>query len=224
MIQADSEQVSFSQFHCSDIQIKQKQEYLIEKKQEFNNQSNQKEFVSISDKIDDVCARTSTAQIQRDQQIRISKVDNISGPNATIKKPVINNNSSGTLANGIEERFKNIEQYLNIVYPPVPIDIYQRIKIIEDKLLKYEEFKSSSSSSSGSNSTDTSDSINNNTKEDKEEQLQIPKALSKVGKQKKIKMNEASVAVPVVRAAITSSIEEVNININRVLNFMLQVT
>jgi hypothetical protein len=173
------------------LQIKQKQEWLIERKQEFNNQSNQKEFFDLSGKSDEVCARTSTAQIQRDQQIRISKVENISGP--SVNKRLYDNNE---ISSGIEERFKNIEQYASIIYPPIPIDIYQRIKILEDKILGYESQKNSNNISNI---------------EDKEEQLEVPTHTTKIqkGKSKKNKVPEVSAPVPVVRAALASPIEEV---------------
>lgn len=96
-----------------------------------NNSLNEQEFVT-----EEGSARTSGYAHGADGHIRAYIVDNQDGAYArfTAKKkdPAANDY--------VEERLRNVESQLNILSPAhYPSDVYARLKVIEDKLMKMEE-------------------------------------------------------------------------------------
>ena len=43
-------------------------------------------------------------------------------------------------SNPVEERLKNLETHMGISTPSFPADVYMRLKVLEDKIMKIEEF------------------------------------------------------------------------------------
>lgn len=64
--------------------------------------------------------------------MKITKTYNLTGP--------LDNISSSTIQQPfIDDRLSILENHLKLVVPPVPIDIYQRVKLIEQKMIALEE-------------------------------------------------------------------------------------
>jgi hypothetical protein len=102
-----------------------------------NDISNQQEFcTALPDS-----ARTDAAEIKRKQQIKHSKVTDDTGPLSTTSTSSSVKVAAGTLIQlpwGIEERLKTMEDHVCVLHP-VPVDVYARIKFLEERILAMEE-------------------------------------------------------------------------------------
>ena len=132
--------------------LKQEMEEFIRSKRATVNVSNQEEFLET---VGDAgqAARTSTREIERESHIRASVVDNQEGP---LSRSLITSTSGKLVSphgvaitfdgaerpvfNALEERVRNIETHLGIVVAPLDKSLVQRVKILEDKILKIEQF------------------------------------------------------------------------------------
>ncbi|KAM9961609.1 hypothetical protein ACTFIR_004463 [Dictyostelium discoideum] len=75
---------------------------------------------------------TSRCSAVPPSKMKITKTYNLTGP--------LDNISSSTIQQPfIDDRLSILENHLKLVVPPVPIDIYQRVKLIEQKMIALEE-------------------------------------------------------------------------------------
>ena len=224
------------QIQITKEQMERRNLILIEKKQELNNESNNREFIDILDDSNDVlCARSNTKNIHRSSQIKVSRLNYTDDSFSNNK----NNNKENKINNGVEERMECIEEHLNIVNP-FPTDIYLRIKYLEDLLIKNETIINSNNINASNNNNNVNysehkEGINNI---DKDEEMKLPitsnsnnnnnnkkKAKTKGGTNKREINNNSNnnnnnnnngnnsndkTIVPEVRVAIAPSIEDVS--------------
>ncbi|XP_008948327.1 PREDICTED: MAP3K12-binding inhibitory protein 1 isoform X2 [Merops nubicus] len=120
----------------------------IERKQAEINENNVREFCNVIDcNQENSCARTDaifTPYPGFKSHIKVSRVVNTYGPqtrsegsHGSSHKAVVPIHDCGNQA--VEERLQNIEAHLRLqTGGPVPRDIYQRIKKLEDKILELE--------------------------------------------------------------------------------------
>ncbi|XP_075386809.1 MAP3K12-binding inhibitory protein 1 isoform X2 [Tenrec ecaudatus] len=121
----------------------------IERKQAEINENNVREFCNVIDSNqENSCARTDavfTPYPGFKSHVKVSRVVNTYGPQTrpegvqgSVHKP--NNSMLRDCGNqAVEERLQNIEAHLRLqTGGPVPRDIYQRIKKLEDKILELE--------------------------------------------------------------------------------------
>jgi hypothetical protein len=112
------------------------------------DRSNRSEFVD-TEKVElgNGCSRTSPASIDRKLQMKTAVVDNSDGPliksvNQSLLYPfseLETHQSGGAFFCAAEERIRNLETHLGIVTVPIDKNLYERIKIVEDKILKIEQ-------------------------------------------------------------------------------------
>ncbi|XP_053553709.1 MAP3K12-binding inhibitory protein 1 isoform X2 [Bombina bombina] len=119
----------------------------IERKQAEINENNVREFCNVIDcNQENSCARTDavfTPYPGFKSHIKVSRVVNTYGPQT--RNNATGSNSRGNLLSrdcgnqSVEERLQNMEGHLRLeTGGPVPKDIYQRIKKLEDKILELE--------------------------------------------------------------------------------------
>lgn len=120
----------------------------IERKQAEINENNVREFCNVIDcNQENSCARTDaifTPYPGFKSHIKVSRVVNTYGPqtrsegtHGSSHKASVSMHDCGNQA--VEERLQNIEAHLRLqTGGPVPRDIYQRIKKLEDKILELE--------------------------------------------------------------------------------------
>lgn len=132
---------------------------LLVHKRNLVNTSNQEEYIECSRARPDSCARASCRRLERGTHIRASVVDNREGPLsrsvvASTSGKLVSPHGMGSVAEGIkydesgdrvvfsglEERVRNVETHLGIVVAPVDKSLAERVKILEDKILKIEQF------------------------------------------------------------------------------------
>jgi len=112
----------------------------IQKKKSENNESNKKEFIDPNKYKKEMCSRTCPAKINRNQQLKLNIIKNEVGP---LDRSVADNKEKGSSSrvsaddNGLTERINNIKEHLNIV-TPLPAKMYERVKILEDKIMEIE--------------------------------------------------------------------------------------
>ncbi|PJF17806.1 hypothetical protein PSACC_02372 [Paramicrosporidium saccamoebae] len=124
----------------------------IKDKGELIGRQNQEEFIET---VEDsgLPARLNTRLINKESHIRSSVVDNQDGP---LSRSVISSTcgklvsphgivvshdiSDRPVFNGLEERVRNIETHLGIVVAPLDRSLVERVKVLEDKILKIEMF------------------------------------------------------------------------------------
>jgi len=102
-----------------------------------NGLSNQREFCEPTDGT----VRTMPTKIQRKHQIKLSKNESVEGPlNTTHTTPADTKTLHPhiQLPWGVEERLKNLEHFVDVILP-VPSDVYERLKALEDKVLFLED-------------------------------------------------------------------------------------
>ncbi|ORX41518.1 hypothetical protein BCR36DRAFT_180491 [Piromyces finnis] len=118
----------------------------IHKKKTENNESNKKEFIDQNKYKKEMCSRTCPARINRNQQLKLNIIKNEVGPLDRSVTDNDNDNKNGKSKskdsqnidnNGLSERINNIKEHLNIV-TPLPPKMYERIKVLEDKIMKIE--------------------------------------------------------------------------------------
>ncbi|XP_034370281.1 MAP3K12-binding inhibitory protein 1 isoform X3 [Arvicanthis niloticus] len=120
----------------------------IERKQAEINENNVREFCNVIDcNQENSCARTDavfTPYPGFKSHVKVSRVVNTYGPQTRPEGiPGSGHKPAGTLRDcgnqAVEERLQNIEAHLRLqTGGPVPRDIYQRIKKLEDKILELE--------------------------------------------------------------------------------------
>ncbi|XP_060117077.1 MAP3K12-binding inhibitory protein 1 [Heteronotia binoei] len=120
----------------------------IERKQAEINENNVREFCNVIDcNQENSCARTDavfTPYPGFKSHIKVSRVVNTYGPQTRNEGTHGSSHKANTLLRdcgnqAIEERLQNIEAHLRLhTGGPVPKDIYQRIKKLEDKILELE--------------------------------------------------------------------------------------
>ncbi|XP_078089905.1 MAP3K12-binding inhibitory protein 1 isoform X2 [Mustelus asterias] len=144
-IQTETELV---QIKASRDEIERRILAFMERKQAEINENNIREFCNVINcNQDNSCARTDavfTPHPGFKSHIKVSRVVNTYGPQTrtegavtSLQKPETTTQNCGNPA--IEERLQNMESHLK--FPtggPVPIDIYQRIKRLEDRILHLE--------------------------------------------------------------------------------------
>ncbi|CAM2116062.1 MAP3K12-binding inhibitory protein 1 [Caretta caretta] len=120
----------------------------IERKQAEINENNVREFCNVIDcNQENSCARTDavfTPYPGFKSHVKVSRVVNTYGPQ-TRSEGTHGSNHKGSILlrdcgnQAVEERLQNIEAHLRLqTGGPVPRDIYQRIKKLEDKILELE--------------------------------------------------------------------------------------
>lgn len=136
------------QIKASKDEIERRILAFIERKQAEINENNIREFCNVINcNLENSCARTDavfTPHPGFKSHIKVSRVVNIYGPQTRTEsdgesapKPNTMTQSCGNPA--IEERLQNMEAHLKLsAGGPVPIDIYQRIKKLEDRILHLE--------------------------------------------------------------------------------------
>uniref|UniRef100_A0A8D0L6V0 MAP3K12 binding inhibitory protein 1 n=1 Tax=Sphenodon punctatus TaxID=8508 RepID=A0A8D0L6V0_SPHPU len=120
----------------------------IERKQAEINENNVREFCNVIDcNQENSCARTDavfTPYPGFKSHVKVSRVVNTYGPQARSERAHGSGHKANTLLRdcgnqAVEERLQNIEAHLRLqTGGPVPRDIYQRIKKLEDKILELE--------------------------------------------------------------------------------------
>lgn len=118
-------------------------------------ENNKEEFIDVFG--ENVCARTHTAAIDTKTHIPLTLADNQEGP---LSRSVIvsttdhlvsphgqihglvdlSDRSKSSTFDCMEERVRNIETHLGIVLVPVDRSLMDRVKILEDKILRIEQF------------------------------------------------------------------------------------
>ncbi|XP_029454832.1 MAP3K12-binding inhibitory protein 1 isoform X2 [Rhinatrema bivittatum] len=120
----------------------------IERKQAEINENNVREFCNVIDcNQENSCARTDavfTPYPGFKSHVKVSRVVNMYGPQTRSEAAQDSSSKAPTLLRdcgnqAIEERLQNIEAHLRLqTGGPVPKDIYQRIKKLEDRILELE--------------------------------------------------------------------------------------
>lgn len=112
----------------------------MEEKQRLNSESNEREFLGRSSA---GCARTDLVSFK--SHIKKQTNWNESGPldrtnERNISKMSEWRKKGAVLNEGVEERVRNIEAFLQTpTTAPVPVDVYERIKVIENRLVEWEK-------------------------------------------------------------------------------------
>lgn len=128
-------------------------ESFLHDKRQTINASNVEEFIDTVEgaKGEPETARCAARLIDRNVHIRSTAVDNQDGP---LSRSILSSTSGtlvsphGTVAasgervhfDGLEERVRNLETHMGIVVAPLDKSLAERVKVLEDKILKIEEF------------------------------------------------------------------------------------
>ena len=131
-------------FNFSKDELEKKIRSFIEQKQRQNNETNKSEFLMENN---EGCARTDTNQISKQTHVIKSRMFNESGPLDKSNQENIskNRNKKNKVIiidddNGIDERMKNIEAYLQIpTSKKIPSDVYERLKQLENTIMDWEK-------------------------------------------------------------------------------------
>ncbi|OMJ11298.1 MAP3K12-binding inhibitory protein 1 [Smittium culicis] len=138
----DNLQKNFIQVSQNKDQVLSRMDHFTSSQKEYNNYSNNKEFLITRNDDSPSCARADASQINRGVQIQTEKVENIPGYNVYSEySKQINSDQLKKHDNfsGIEERLLNIEHHLNLsIEAKEKFKTYQRIKLLEDKLVQLE--------------------------------------------------------------------------------------
>lgn len=95
--------------------------------------NNREEFTSPSEA---GCARTSALQVNRQEHIKTAVIDN---QDRFLSRSTTFDVPESTYFVAAEERIHNIETHLGILTAPCDKGLFERIKILEDKILKIEQ-------------------------------------------------------------------------------------
>ncbi|XP_062973884.1 MAP3K12-binding inhibitory protein 1 isoform X2 [Elgaria multicarinata webbii] len=136
------------QIKAGKAEIERRISAFIERKQAEINENNVREFCNVIDcNQENSCARTDavfTPYPGFKSHVKVSRVVNTYGPQTRNERAHGSNRKANALPRdcgnqAIEERLLNIEAHLRLqTGGPVPKDIYQRIKKLEDKILELE--------------------------------------------------------------------------------------
>ncbi|XP_073924242.1 MAP3K12-binding inhibitory protein 1 isoform X3 [Castor canadensis] len=134
--------------HVLYLQIDRRISAFIERKQAEINENNVREFCNVIDcNQENSCARTDaifTPYPGFKSHVKVSRVVNTYGPQTRLEGIQGSGHKSTSMLRdcgnqAVEERLQNIEAHLRLqTGGPVPRDIYQRIKKLEDKILELE--------------------------------------------------------------------------------------
>ncbi|RIA89302.1 hypothetical protein C1645_738746 [Glomus cerebriforme] len=140
-----------AQIRTTNSELEQRIDNFIQLKKSEINDSNRAEFLRKStnplDPNDEQsCARSDAAEINRNIQMKLDVVNNEDGPLArstftstSHNRNDANKRSLAELPRGVEERFQNIEKHLKVeTVTPVPLSVYERLKVLEDKIIQLE--------------------------------------------------------------------------------------
>lgn len=139
----------------SSISLEKEIEIFIQNKRKHIDETNREEFIeSVKGEEEEFGAsRTCTKRLEKDLHIKASVVDNQDGPlsrsllvSSTSNKlvsphgvAITYDHSERPIFNGIEERVRNVETHLGIVVAPLDKSLLERVKILEDKILRIEQ-------------------------------------------------------------------------------------
>ncbi|XP_007431002.1 MAP3K12-binding inhibitory protein 1 [Python bivittatus] len=136
------------QIKAGKAEIERRISAFIERKQAEINENNVREFCNVMDcNQENSCARTDavfTPYPGFKSHVKVSRVINTYGPQTRNEDAQVSSHKANTQSHdcgnkAIEERLQNIEAHLRLqTGGPVPKDIYQRIKKLEDKILELE--------------------------------------------------------------------------------------
>ncbi|KAF7991992.1 hypothetical protein HCN44_010793, partial [Aphidius gifuensis] len=130
----------FIQVKSTSEEVKMRIDKFTSRKREEINNINIKEFRIDGDVQDEeTCARTHAVFVRRKDSkshLRVTKVENKRGPQ-TMRVPDNCSKLNDNINSGIDERLGNCEKFIGI-NKPVPRDIYQRLKNIEDQIFYLE--------------------------------------------------------------------------------------
>ncbi|XP_061467654.1 MAP3K12-binding inhibitory protein 1 [Rhineura floridana] len=136
------------QIKAGKAEIERRISAFIERKQAEINENNVREFCNVIDcNQENSCARTDavfTPYPGFKSHVKVSRVVNTYGPQTRNESAHGSSHKANTLSRvcgnqAVEERLQNIEAHLRLqTGGPVPKDIYQRIKKLEDKILELE--------------------------------------------------------------------------------------
>ncbi|XP_026567010.1 MAP3K12-binding inhibitory protein 1 isoform X2 [Pseudonaja textilis] len=136
------------QIKAGKAEIERRISAFIERKQAEINENNVREFCNVMDcNQENSCARTDavfTPYPGFKSHVKVSRVINTYGPQTRNEDAQVSNHNANTHSHdcgnqAVEERLQNIEAHLRLqTGGPVPKDIYQRIKKLEDKILELE--------------------------------------------------------------------------------------
>ncbi|XP_063146127.1 MAP3K12-binding inhibitory protein 1 isoform X2 [Candoia aspera] len=134
------------QIKAGKAEIERRISAFIERKQAEINENNVREFCNVMDcNQENSCARTDavfTPYPGFKSHVKVSRVINTYGPQTRNEDAQVSNHKAHSHDCGnqaVEERLQNIESHLRLqTGGPVPKDIYQRIKKLEDKILELE--------------------------------------------------------------------------------------
>lgn len=127
--------------------------FLREKRRTINT-SNIEEFIDTIEEAKDEsepASRCAAKLLDRDIHIRSTAVDNQDGPlsrslisttSGALVSPhgIVGSSSEQIYFDGLEERVRNLETHMGIVVAPLDKSLAERVKVLEDKILKIEEF------------------------------------------------------------------------------------
>ena len=111
------------------------------------SQGNCKEFVNLPlVESGQECARTGAIQLDRHIQMKTAVVDNQDPLNNSLSRSINRStipntpHSSGKdlLVAAADERIRNLETHLGIVFPPPDKSLFERIRAVEEKMLRIE--------------------------------------------------------------------------------------
>jgi len=117
----------------------------IERKRLVANEKNLCEFISVNNILEDGCARTNAIfnkfENNRTSRIKVYRAKHRYGPlnvQAKLYEDSKNNNPPLIKSHGLEERLKNLEDYMNVDESEATHTVFTRLKKIEERLLELE--------------------------------------------------------------------------------------
>lgn len=99
------------------------------------NQANQDEFSGASSE-GDTSARTNPSQLTRENHMKTAVIDN---QDRLLSRTILVEPPKEKVFYAAEERVRNLETHLGIVTGACDKNLFERIKIVEDKILKIEQ-------------------------------------------------------------------------------------
>lgn len=126
--------MSLVQIVVDENEMQQRIQSFIELKRDEINRNNLIDFID-SSFADESCARIASSVYKVNGSkghLKIKRVKNETGPIADDGK--VQNSNPETIFSGIDERLVIAEKFLQIKSTPLPKDVYQRLKAIEDRI------------------------------------------------------------------------------------------
>lgn len=85
---------------------------------------------------DDCSSRTNPKLLDRNKHMKTAVIDN---QDRFLNRSIVTENKKASIFVAAEERLRNIETHLGIVVAPIDKDMFTRIRILEEKILKIEQ-------------------------------------------------------------------------------------